>query len=189
MVEIVNHGDVPSRQVAVINANFAELSEGGGGDITASQITDATVVGRQVLRSTDAAAARTAIGAVTIGTTASTAKAGNYVPAWGDVTGKPATFPPAIGNTATTALAGNTSLLTIGTTATTAKAGDYQPTWAQVSGKPTTFAPVAATASVIGGVKTAAAPVIAITDPVDDENVQAAFDSLITALKASGVLT
>ena len=30
-----------------------------------------------------------------VGTTASTAKAGNYVPAWADVTGKPATFPSA----------------------------------------------------------------------------------------------
>lgn len=92
--------------------------------------------------------------------------------AWVDVTGKPTTFTP-----------------TTGTTATTAKPGDYQPTWVQVSGKPTTFAPVAATATVVGGVKTATAPVIAITDPADDENIQAAFDSLITALKTSGVLT
>lgn len=47
---------------------------------------------------------------LTIGTTATTAKAGNYAPAWSEVTGKPATFAP-----------------TIGTTATTAKAGDYAP--------------------------------------------------------------
>lgn len=59
-----------------------------------------------------------------VGTTATTAKAGDYAPDWGDVTGKPATFPP-----------------TVGTTAATAKAGDYQPTWAQVSSKPTTFPP------------------------------------------------
>lgn len=62
--------------------------------------------------------------APTIGTTATTAKAGNYVPAWDEITGKPATFAP-----------------TIGTTATTAKAGNYVPTWAEVTGKPTTFAP------------------------------------------------
>lgn len=43
---------------------------------------------------------------------------------WAGVSGKPATFPP-----------------TIGTTASTAKAGNYQPTWAQVTGKPTTFTP------------------------------------------------
>lgn len=40
-------------------------------------------------------------------------------PTWASVTSKPATFPP-----------------TIGTTSTTAKAGDYQPTWAQVTSKP-----------------------------------------------------
>ena len=45
--------------------------------------------------------------APTIGTSAVTAKAGNYVPAWGEVTGKPATFAPAIGTTATTAMAGD----------------------------------------------------------------------------------
>ena len=43
-------------------------------------------------------AARTAIGAGTsnlaLGTTASTAKAGNYQPTWAQVSGKPATFPP-----------------------------------------------------------------------------------------------
>lgn len=43
----------------------------------------------------------------TIGTTATTAKAGNYVPAWAEVTGKPSTFAPTIGTTATTAKAGN----------------------------------------------------------------------------------
>lgn len=48
----------------------------------------------------------------------------NAAPAWADVTGKPATFPPALGTTATTALAGNTALLKLGTTATTALKGD-----------------------------------------------------------------
>lgn len=62
----------------------------------------------------------------TIGTTATTAKAGNYQPTWAQVTGKPTTFEPIIG-----------------TTATTAKAGNYVPTWAEVTGKPTTFAPSA----------------------------------------------
>lgn len=61
-----------------------------------------------------------------IGTTATTAKAGNYAPAWTEISGKPATFAP-----------------TIGTTSTTAKAGDYQPTWTQVTSKPATFPPEA----------------------------------------------
>ena len=60
----------------------------------------------------------------TIGTTATTAKAGNYQPTWAQVTGKPTTFEPIIG-----------------TTATTAKAGNYVPTWAEVTGKPATFTP------------------------------------------------
>lgn len=34
----------------------------------------------------------------------------NTAAAWADVTGKPATFPPTVGTTATTALAGNTSI-------------------------------------------------------------------------------
>ena len=60
---------------------------------TAAQISDATATGRSVLTATDAAAARTAIGAGTssleIGTTSTTAKAGNYQPTWGQVSGKP----------------------------------------------------------------------------------------------------
>lgn len=51
---------------------------------TASQISDSTAVGRDVLTAVDAAAARAAIGAGTsdleIGTTSSTAKAGNWQP-------------------------------------------------------------------------------------------------------------
>ena len=65
---------------------------------TADTLSGATTVGKNVIKAADAAAARTAIGAGTsnlaIGTTASTAKAGNYAPAWGDVTGKP-TIPSA----------------------------------------------------------------------------------------------
>ena len=62
---------------------------GGGGTVTAANITDATTVGRSVLTAADAAAARTAIGAGTsnlaIGTTSTTAKAGNYTPTKADV--------------------------------------------------------------------------------------------------------
>lgn len=55
--------------------------------------------------------------APTIGTTATTAKAGNYAPAWADVTGKPATFAPTIGTTAATAAAGNHTHSNYATTA------------------------------------------------------------------------
>lgn len=124
----------------------------------AADISDSTATGRSVITAASAAAARSAIGAGTsdlaIGTTSSTAKAGNYVPAWGDVSGKPATFAPTIGTTSSTAKAGNytptwsevsgkptTFAPTIGTTASTAKAGNYTPTWSEVSGKPSTFPP------------------------------------------------
>lgn len=53
-----------------------------------------------------------------IGTTSTTAKAGNYVPTYAEVTGKPTTFAPTIGTTATTAAAGNhTHAAVTGTTA------------------------------------------------------------------------
>lgn len=76
----------------------ATTAKAGNYQPTAANISDATAVGRSVLTAVDAAAARTAIGAGTsnlaIGTTSTTAKAGNYVPAWTEVTGKPATFTP-----------------------------------------------------------------------------------------------
>lgn len=60
------------------------------GEVTTEDITDATTVGRSVLTAADEAAARTAIGAGTsdlaIGTTASTAKAGDYAPPDADTT-------------------------------------------------------------------------------------------------------
>lgn len=67
----------------------AAIDDSGGGAITSNDITDATTVGKSVLTATDAAAARTAIGAGTsnlqIGTTADTAKVGNYAPSTAEV--------------------------------------------------------------------------------------------------------
>lgn len=95
--------------VIAVNADGSPISGGGGVAATWE-----TLEGKPdfIGAGATAAEARTAIGAgtsnLTIGTTAATAKAGNYVPAWGDVTGKPATFAPIIGTTATTAMAGDT---------------------------------------------------------------------------------
>ena len=129
--------------VGAINEIAATVASGG--TILAEAITDSTTIGRAVLKATDAAAARTAIGAgtsnLTIGTTASTAKAGNYTPSWADVTGKPTVI--AAGTTAAearSAIGAGTSSLTIGTTASTAKAGNYHPTWDQVTSKPAVIA-------------------------------------------------
>lgn len=57
---------MPKRVIAQSGASVtvAEMSDiTAGGDVTASQITDATTVGKAVLTANDAAAARTAIGA------------------------------------------------------------------------------------------------------------------------------
>ena len=99
------YGWMGSAQLGALDGIF----EGGGGEpvpVTVAGITDAGATGRAVLRSADAVAARTAMGAGTSNL--------------------------AIGTTATTALAGNTALLAIGTTATTAKIGNYTPTAAEV---------------------------------------------------------
>lgn len=60
---------------------------------TADTLSGVTATGKAVLKAADAADARSAIGAGTsslkVGTAATDAKAGNYVPAWADVTGKP----------------------------------------------------------------------------------------------------
>ena len=89
--------------------------------------------------------------------------------AWADITGKPATFPPVIG-----------------TTATTAKAGNYVPAWSEITSKPTTFAPVPATASVVGGVKAAATQ--AASTATDVAGLVTDFNALLTKLKAAGIM-
>jgi hypothetical protein len=71
-----------------------DLQEGAGGGgastVTVANITDATTVGRSVIKAVDAAAARTAIGAGTsslaLGATAATAAAGNHVHAANTIT-------------------------------------------------------------------------------------------------------
>ncbi|MGW5920853.1 hypothetical protein ACWFPY_17860 [Nocardia fluminea] len=71
-----------SNLVAAINEVLSAV--GSGGAIDADSITDATTVGKALIRAADAAAARTAIAAGTsnlaLGTTSSTAKAGDYAP-------------------------------------------------------------------------------------------------------------
>lgn len=132
----------------------AGTAKAGDWKPAAADVSDATATGRSVLTAASQAAARTAIGAGTsnlaLGTTAGTAKAGDYAPSWGEVSSKPATFPPS-GHThattdisdstatgravlaavdaaaARTAIGAGTSNLVIGTTASTAKAGNYAP--------------------------------------------------------------
>lgn len=107
----------------------------------ATAISDSTATGRSVLTATDAAAARTAIGAGTsslaIGTTGSTAKAGDYQPTAANISDSTtvgrAVLTAVDAAAGRTAIGAGTSNLAIGTTGTTAKAGDYQPTAANIS--------------------------------------------------------
>lgn len=108
----------------------ATTAKAGNYQPTAANISDATAVGRSVLTAADAAAARTAIGAGTsnlaVGTTATTAKAGNYTPTWAEVSGKPAVIAAgADAAAARTAIGAGTSSLAIGTSSTTAAAGNH----------------------------------------------------------------
>ena len=91
---------------------------------TMDGITDATATGKAVARATDAAAARSAIGAGTsslvIGTTGTTAKAGNWFPSFAEVTGtlSSAQLPPLAVNE-TFVVASQTAMLAL-----TAERGD-----------------------------------------------------------------
>ncbi|EKG0328519.1 DUF1737 domain-containing protein [Pseudomonas aeruginosa] len=118
---------------AVYQALVKGTPDGSGtGPVTivVDDITDASAIGKSLLTAVNDGDGRAAIGAGTsnlqLGTTATTAKAGDYAPAWGDVTGKPAVI--AAGTDAATArgaIGAGTSSLAIGTTATTAAAGDH----------------------------------------------------------------
>jgi hypothetical protein len=77
--------DADGKPVPVGPTNKIPLDGGGGSStVTSNDITDATAVGKQVLTAASTAAARTAIGAGTsnlaIGTTSTSAKAGDYAP-------------------------------------------------------------------------------------------------------------
>lgn len=58
--------------------------------------------------------------------------------------------------------------------------------WADITGKPTTFAPVAATTSVVGGVKMAATQ--ANTVATDLAGLVTDFNALLSKLKAAGIM-
>lgn len=136
---------------------------------TASQISDSTTVGRAVLSAADAAAARTAIGAGTgtsslaLGTTSSTAKAGDYQPAAANISDSTtvgrSVLTAASAAAARTAIGAGTSSLAVGTASTDAMAGNYAPTLADV--------PAGYTHSITYAVANAAANRAAITSRTD----------------------
>lgn len=181
---------------------------------TVDSLSGAGTAGKAVMKAADAEAARAAIGAGTgnsnlaIGTTAGTAKAGNYQPTWEEVGDKPAVI--AAGATAAAArqaIGAGTSDLAIGTTATDAKAGNYQPTWAQVTGKPAVIgagATAEAARQAIGAgtsnlsIGTTAADAkagdwtpdagVAVADATDETDVVPQLNALLASLRAAGFI-
>lgn len=133
------HGDIitlPGGDYVMVLVKGGD-SGGGTGSVTSDQITDASTVGKSVLTAANAAAARTAIGAGTsnlaLGTTSTTAKAGDWKPAAADISDASAVgrsvlsaADAAAARTAIGAGVGNSNLV-IGTTASQAKAGNWKP--------------------------------------------------------------
>ena len=150
---------------------------------TASQVSDSTAVGRSVLTATDAAAARTAIGAGTsslaLGTTGATAKAGDYQPAAANISDATtvgrSVLTAADAAAVRVAIGAGTSNLALGTTGSTAKAGDYQPTAANISDSTATGRSIL-TAADAAAVRTAAGAM---------QNALSAIGSLLTAVNAN----
>lgn len=113
---------------------------GPGGPISPDDIAGATTVGKAVLTG-DQAAARSAIGAGTsnlaLGTTSSTAKAGDYQPTAEQISNATTVGRNVLKATdaaaARTAIGAGTSSVVVGTGAGDAKAGNYQPTAANIS--------------------------------------------------------
>ncbi|HEJ6419606.1 TPA: DUF1737 domain-containing protein [Pseudomonas aeruginosa] len=141
---------------AVYQALVKGTPDGSGtGPVTivVEDITDASVISKSLLTAVNEEDGRAAIGAGTsnlqLGITATTAKAGNYAPAWGDVTGKPAVIAAgADAATARVAIGAGTSSLAIGTTATTAAAGNHNHAIAEDAGSGLAAAPNLQTAFI-----------------------------------------
>ena len=141
-------------------------------EVSAEDITDATAVGVDLITAANAGAARTAIGAGTsslaLGTTSSTAKAGDYQPTWAQVTGKPAVIAAgADAAAARTAIGAGTSSLVLGSGGTQAAAGNHTHT----------------------GLMTGSATNVPDSAAADVETLVSNFNSLLTALAARGVIT
>lgn len=115
-------------------------------------------------------------------------ESGGGAVAWGDVTGKPATFPPVVGTTATTALAGNTAIPAASSTAPAALAA------AAAVGVGTTFAradhvhaiPGASNGTLRGTVLRAAAQTDSAAEDV--AGMVADFNALLAKLRTAGVI-
>lgn len=183
--EFIGGGDTPSVEVSIDDV------EGVG------------AVGLTVAKATTQEQARTAIGAgtsnLTLGNTATTAKAGNYTPP--NVTTSSNGLMLSTDKVKLDGIASgaNNFSLPAGTNGQVLKHNGT--TWVAGTDANTTYNPVTTTANGLmlatdkvkldglTGVTPTVAPVITVTDPTDNENIQAQFDALIASLKTAGVLT
>lgn len=163
-----------------------QVPSGGAANITAEDITDATTVGKAVMTAADATAGRTAIGAGTsdlaLGTTVSTAAAGNHTHA--GLSADQAAATPSIrtlGTGAAQAAAGNhthtgltadqaaatPSIRTLGTAATQAAAGNH----------------------THAGLMTGSAAAVNNSVAADTAAMVTDFNALLAALRTRGIIT
>ena len=152
---------------------------------SAATISDSTATGRSLITAASAAAARTAIGAGTsdlaLGTTSTTALAGNYAPTATSITDSTTVGRGLL--TASSAVAARsvigagTSNLVLGTTASTALAGNYAPNAAAISDATTlgrsllTATDAAAARSALGVTSTGNISSVAAADITDATTV------------------
>lgn len=136
-------GDAVWGGITGVLSNQSDLSTALNDAATTATWTGVTGKPAVIAAGANQVQARNQIGAGTsnleLGSTSSTAKAGNWLPNRTEITGTSSTIQDFLAATsaATARTAIGATNLTIGTTASTAKAGNYQPTWTQVTGKPT----------------------------------------------------
>lgn len=169
--ELVGKGASHLANVKIINDNFAELAGGEGGG--PSVVNWADVQGKPETF------------APIIGTTATTAKAGNWVPAWADVTGKPTTFAPIVGTTATTAAAGNHTHVAATTSAPGFLSAADKTKLDGIATGANNYVLPAATTGANGGVRRAAT-VTPLEAEADAAAIVAAFNDLLAKMTTAG---
>ena len=195
------------------------INAGGGGgqsSVTVNDITDATTVGKNVLLASTQVQARTAIGAgtsnLTIGTTATTAKAGDYAPPNASTTvdglmlstdkvkldgvATDATKNQSDVNllnranhTGTQPISSITGVVPIaqiprGSTATTVASGNHIHTVATKAVAGFMSGADKTKLDNLKGVILATRPTITITDTPDDENIRASFNTILDYIDA-----
>jgi lysophospholipase L1-like esterase len=129
-------GIAPSNALDIATKSYVDSKSTS---ISSTGISDSTATGRALITAATAATARSIIGAsdLVIGTTSTTAKAGNYQPTSTNISDSTTIgrtlITAASSSDARTAIGAGTSSLVIGTTSTTAKAGNYQPVSTDIS--------------------------------------------------------